>query len=299
MKKSRMIIALFLVCILVLSVVGCNKKDDLGTPVSIEGKRIEAMPEYIQEYLEEQKLFPSYQAFDLDGGILLFAGRGEVPTGGYSISMTEARIMEGKLVVSVSMTEPEEDSQNTQALEYPYALGVVVGQGLPREVVFVDQDKENEIIASTSIGQIPRLEKSVAVLYFGNTDGLLVGEQSEFPGVISAERGGELIQKLIQGPQNSELLKVLPEGTRVVNYSFDEAAGLAVVDFSTEILSVSGTMGEGLAVYSVVNTLTSLPGISRVQFLVEGEAVESIGGHLYLREPIGRDESMLADKFFK
>ena len=299
MKNKRTIIALFLVCILMLSLVGCQKKDDLGTPVSIESKRIEAMPEYIKEYLEEQKLFPSYQAFDLDGGILLFAGRGEVPTGGYDVSMTEARIMEGKLVVSVSMTDPEEDSQNTQALEYPYSLGVVVGQGLPREVVFVDQNKENEIIASTSIGQIPQLEKSVAVLYFGNTDGLLVGEQSEFAGVISAERGGELIQRLIQGPQNSELLKVLPEGTRVVNYSFDEAQSLAIVDFSSEILSVSGSMGEGLAVYSVVNTLTSLPGITKVQFLVEGEAVESIGGHLFLREPIGRDESMLADKFFK
>ena len=38
----------------------------------------------------------------------------------------------------------------------------------------------------------------------------------------------------------------------------------------------------------IVNTLTEFPDIERVQILVDGEIVESIGGHILILQPLQR-----------
>jgi len=48
-----------------------------------------------------------------------------------------------------------------------------------------------------------------------------------------------------------------------------------------------GSSAEMMTVYSVVNSLTiNFPTIKRVQFLVEGRQIETIAGHLSLKQPI-------------
>lgn len=54
-----------------------------------------------------------------------------------------------------------------------------------------------------------------------------------------------------------------------------------------------GSAGELLTVYSMVHTLTQLPGIERVQFLVEGQRVETLAGHLALDRPLTPDPGMI------
>mgnify|MGYP003304269782 CR=1 FL=1 len=51
-------------------------------------------------------------------------------------------------------------------------------------------------------------------------------------------------------------------------------------------------MGEQLTIYSIVNTLTALEGIEKVQFLVEGQKNESFI-HMLINEPFVRDESLI------
>jgi len=48
-----------------------------------------------------------------------------------------------------------------------------------------------------------------------------------------------------------------------------------------------------LTVYSMVHTLTQLPAIERVQFLVEGQRVETLVGHLALDRPLEPDPGMI------
>lgn len=143
-------------------------------------------------------------------------------------------------------------------------------------------------------------EESVVTLYFGNKDGYLRKEPRTISGLPSAERGKELIEELIKGTQSQDdTLNVLPEGTQVLDYKFDAEKGLATVDFSEHIQGAVGSMGETFAVYSVVNTLTELPGVEKVQFLVEGQKVESIGGHIYVGEPMERDLELLEGNMLK
>jgi hypothetical protein len=50
-----------------------------------------------------------------------------------------------------------------------------------------------------------------------------------------------------------------------------------------------GSLDEALAVFAIVNAVTSnLPNVSAVQILVEGKEVDSLAGHIDLREPINR-----------
>ena len=48
-----------------------------------------------------------------------------------------------------------------------------------------------------------------------------------------------------------------------------------------------------MTVYSIVNTLAELPEIEMVRFLIEGEEIETLAGHLDLSEPVYPDEGLI------
>ncbi|MDK2824524.1 MAG: germination protein [Clostridia bacterium] len=298
----KRLIAVVLVLILVVGITGCSSKGEKEqiTPVDISTREIVQMPDYIQDHLEELKLKETYQAFKLDGGLLLFAARGEMPTGGYTISFGKAGIKNGKLLVEVNTSDPKNDKMVTEALTYPVALAKVIGKGLPDKVVFVKGSEYNKIIKEVEVTEIPQPEESVVTLYFGTKDGYLRREPRSISGLPTAERGKELIEELIKGTQaNDDTLNVLPEGTKVLGYKFDAEKGLITLDLSEHVQGVAGSMGETLAVYSIVNTLTELPGVERVKILVEGKEVETIGGHIYLGDPLTRDLELLEGNILK
>jgi len=56
-----------------------------------------------------------------------------------------------------------------------------------------------------------------------------------------------------------------------------------------------GSAGELITVYSVVNTLTELPGVKEVRWLIDGQAVESLAGHLDLSRPVARSDEIIVD----
>ena len=71
--------------------------------------------------------------------------------------------------------------------------------------------------------------------------------------------------------------------------------GVANVDFSKEFQTRhrGGSAGEIMTIYSVVNTLTELPGVEKVQFLLEGDKLESILGHMDTTVPIEPDSNLV------
>jgi germination protein M len=71
--------------------------------------------------------------------------------------------------------------------------------------------------------------------------------------------------------------------------------GVAYVDFSREFQTEhwGGSTGDTFTLFSVVNSLTELPGIEAVQFLVEGKVEEAALGHTDTTEPIRRREDLI------
>lgn len=78
----------------------------------------------------------------------------------------------------------------------------------------------------------------------------------------------------------------IPSGTRLLGIKID--GGLATVDFSSEFQKNfhGGDEQEAQAVNSVLMTLGQFHTVDRVQFLVQGSAIDSLGGHFELSDPV-------------
>jgi len=132
-------------------------------------------------------------------------------------------------------------------------------------------------------------EKKVVTLYFSDPEGeYLVGEKREIlkrPEV--KEEAEETITELINGPKG-RLIPTLPSRTKLLSLQLGEK-GLAKVNFN-KVLSKDhpgGSSAEIMTLYSIVNSLTlNFPQIKRVQILIQGEAGETIAGHLSIEQPI-------------
>jgi spore germination protein GerM len=85
----------------------------------------------------------------------------------------------------------------------------------------------------------------------------------------------------------------LPKGTRLI--SAEVKGDIAYLNFSRELKEnfSGGSTNEMLVVYGIVNTACSINGIKRVQILVEGKIIESIGGHLEIMEPLEPDREVV------
>lgn len=94
-------------------------------------------------------------------------------------------------------------------------------------------------------------------------------------------------------PGDAKYTDVVPIGTKVLGLKVEN--GTAFADFSKEIVKKGqGSYNEMMLCYAIVNTLTEFPEVKRVQILVEGKKVVSLGGHMDVEEPLTRNASLLA-----
>ncbi|MBS3971318.1 MAG: GerMN domain-containing protein [Clostridia bacterium] len=163
-------------------------------------------------------------------------------------------------------------------------------RGDEEPTITIDIPQENQFQEAPIISEEPAQEPGETIivrLWFSDSQGqkLLVEEReiSKVEGIARAT-----INELIKGPSmDSDLLPTIPVGTvlRDINVKSD---GLIIVDFSKELITnhIGGSTAETLTVYSIVNTLTQFPTVDRVQFLVEGQYVETLTGHMDLTQAI-------------
>lgn len=79
---------------------------------------------------------------------------------------------------------------------------------------------------------------------------------------------------------------LLPSGTKLL--SVRVVNGLATANFSRELRDnfTGGDSGETRTVNAILSTLGRFPTVSRVQILVAGQPVDSLGGLLSLSDPL-------------
>jgi spore germination protein GerM len=139
-------------------------------------------------------------------------------------------------------------------------------------------------------------EKKRVLLYFSDREGdYLIGEKREISKREDVEEEAEeTIRELIRGPKG-KLIPTLPSQTKILGVELDEK-GVAKVNFSKALSKnhPGGSSAEMMTVYSVVNSLTlNFPEIKRVQFLVEGKGIESITGHLSLKQSLSSKTDLI------
>jgi hypothetical protein len=130
-----------------------------------------------------------------------------------------------------------------------------------------------------------------AMLFYVSPDGgELVQSSREVPfGATPVEQVRRILEAEV-GIAPAGQLSPIPAGTTIRSV-FLSARGDAFVDFSKELVSghSGGTLDEALTVFAIVDAVTvNLPDIHGVQILVDGQAVDTLVGHLDLRHPLGR-----------
>jgi spore germination protein GerM len=134
--------------------------------------------------------------------------------------------------------------------------------------------------------------KITATLYYVGDDGLsLVPAQHEVPfGEPVVEQARFIVEAQLAAP-TQPLVSAVPAGTTLRALYLSEL-GDAFVDLSGDVTSkhTGGSMDEILTVYAIVNALTvNLPAITRVQILVDGKEVDTLAGHVDLRNPLSKN----------
>lgn len=137
-------------------------------------------------------------------------------------------------------------------------------------------------------------EIKTITLYFSDSQAMyVVAEKRE---VVLAE--GDLLEEVIfnelmKGPTVKDLRSAIPKGTRLLSISTKD--GLCTVNLSSEFVdnSPGGTASERMTLDSVVNSLTELDYVKKVQFLIDGKKRE-IYTHAEFDKPFTRNETSIA-----
>ncbi|MCR5521837.1 MAG: GerMN domain-containing protein [Lachnospiraceae bacterium] len=149
----------------------------------------------------------------------------------------------------------------------PLILRGDVVPGLMKSTDFVDNTGN-----STYFSQ----EVELTVYFVKKTQKMLGSDiyKVTYDGISSYEK--LVTDILIEGPgiDGTEFVPTLPEGT-VVN-KISSGDGIVYADLNEEFLNYRDNIGEELTIYSLVNSLCDLQGITKVQITVNGTSRKSI-----------------------
>lgn len=132
--------------------------------------------------------------------------------------------------------------------------------GMLTEKDFIDSTGEN-----TEFYQ----EEKVSV-YFANASGDALVESTlkiTYDGTVSTEQ--LILHQLMEGPIVPDMQAVIPAGVTLNKVTIRD--GICYVDFNEKFLEKREGISAEVAVYSVVNSLTELSNVYKVQFLINGE----------------------------
>lgn len=130
-----------------------------------------------------------------------------------------------------------------------------------------------------------------ARLFYVSDDGTgLTSVEREVPFAEGPEQAREIVNAQI-APVAGPLVSAVPPGTALRAVYITER-GDAYVDLSSEAVTAhpGGTLNELLTVYTIVDALTvNLPAVQSVQILIDGKEVETLAGHVDLRQPLAKN----------
>lgn len=157
-----------------------------------------------------------------------------------------------------------------------------------------DEDITPTVTTKGTITQTHTNKETITLtLYFPNlrADSVVPRERQ-----IETEKGA-LLEKVIfeelqKGPEGDGKNSVIPEGTKIL--SVETKDGICYLNLSSEFVdnNPGGTAFEAVLINSIVNSLTELPHVQKVQFLINGEKRE-VYTHTVFDMPFERNESFI------
>jgi hypothetical protein len=177
------------------------------------------------------------------------------------------------------------------------ALGWALMSQLARALRTTDVPPDT---AATAPGAAPApaaVPKIKATLFFGSADGRgLVAVQQEIPfaeGTLAQARA--LVEAQLAATAPSPLVSTVPGGTKLRGFYVSEKNEAFVdLDMTIRDKHPGGSLNELFTVYTIVNAVaTNLPDLQNVQLLIDGHEVDTLAGHVDLRRPLRKNDSLI------
>lgn len=135
--------------------------------------------------------------------------------------------------------------------------------------------------------EIGSYQEATLTLYFANQTGDKLVETSKhvyYKGTTSMER--LVVEQMIAGP-GEEGYPTIPASTKVQNVVVED--GVCYVNLSDAFLSSEYDVTAQVCVYSLVNSLSELTGVNKVQILINGETTKSFRDVISLEDSLERN----------
>ncbi len=160
---------------------------------------------------------------------------------------------------------------------------------IPLDVIFERENKVNYI------GDKSAQEEQITVYYGDGSAMFLVPVSIDGPKEASVvDQAKVALNQLVKGPpKKGTLASPLWKGTKIINVSLEEDKKLLIVNFSKEVVGYGGGSAlERLLTNSLIYTLTSLPGVDKVQILIEGQKVDYLPEGTDIYNPLEKTEKL-------
>jgi germination protein M len=118
--------------------------------------------------------------------------------------------------------------------------------------------------------QISSSQVTTLTLYFSNADGTaLVPETREVHYSSNTSLDKLVMEQLLEGPKESSLLATIPTGTKLITVSVVD--GVCYVNLDETFSNQNQEISEQVVLYSIVDSLTELSNIDKVQISINGD----------------------------
>lgn len=154
--------------------------------------------------------------------------------------------------------------------------------------------KNSPVLTDTNDPELKRVE-IVVYRVPKNGDMNLVPEKVKYAMGKKTPAEAALDALVNTDPVAKTLTNLFPSGTKI--HSVKVEGDTARVDFNRSFAEKGqGSYNEYMMVNAVVCTLTEIPEIKKVKFLVDGKDIDTISGHMDLTEPLRRNPDALKKK---
>ena len=202
---------------------------------------------------------------------------------------------ENGMVLTISLEAPKHEAIDNDARYMMAASIVSTMQGNIPGIDAVRVLINSQPAISASImkdGDFDDILGNIATLYFPNSDMSYLIPVNRAMSQLDYKQISSRIEGLISGllpDETDSAVNIFPEGiTDEDLLSVSISGDTAYVDFSLKLSTLCDydAEAEKMLIYSLVNTLTELKSIKKVQILIEGKVFKTLCGHLSVQEPL-------------
>lgn len=309
MKKTISIILSFIL-ILATGMVfsGCGKKEEKKASgfsvyyVNKEGTKLDSEVYSPKETATEKLIFELIEKLSENGSSEHYLSA--IP---YNVTVNGFNLTDG--IVTIDFDEHYNDLDTQREVLCRAAVVMTISQVKDVEYVsFTVNDFPYQIPGGSFVGVMQASDfvsdlgggdnefaKTDFKLYFANEDGSKLKEY-----VLEDAKYGEkskerfVVEQLIKGPQQSGYTATLSSKLKLINIV--TANNICYVDFEQSFATEQSKVSNQLVIYSIVNSLSELKGIHKVQISINGDSAVKYHDDISLSEPFIRNLDLVETK---